>query len=502
MFANIANINFELVALLIISVVVVRLVKIHYVSHVLSGIKFFVPQYFEVPRGTKENAQDEEISLEEAISKLNFTMTSIDNSPKSLLILSSQSCFKLWGALIQLFIIAGVAFAFSKVWHCGFPEAGYTVFIPAVLVVGVTSCLNTLLVTSDAELLVPFSMMSFLIFLGLAYLAPHMLIKAETLDGLAGFIRGLLMQISAHLPPMSHGALHLACRVCLCIVLSVTAGACATPARRWAQLLVKMTTGRSFERASQQWLIMLWINFGLPLPLALLHTSLAERAVLMATGGCTSTSGAEVCTSYISDPAFTLSTLRHAGLVVYMVVQCVVYRKHIQSFLDYSVETLTLAMVSKDVVMVKKYKTIIQERTRHLMVVATQFLTIPALLSFLLMMSSRSIPHSSGLCYATRSLLHMSTAPLDHAVQLAHVHNSTHLAQQLAGSPYLDQAFSYSVVGSLSKLTSSMGSASSTIAEPTPLAMGLGDFFGRILGQIYYPPVIVLQDLLQTSVYW
>lgn len=50
-----------------------------------------------------------------------------------------------------------------------------------LLYAGITSCLNTLLVTSDAELLVPFSMASFLVFLGLAHFAPHMLIKAETL---------------------------------------------------------------------------------------------------------------------------------------------------------------------------------------------------------------------------------------------------------------------------------------------------------------------------------
>ncbi|RYY85328.1 hypothetical protein EON63_07605 [archaeon] len=78
------------------------------------------------------------------------------------------------------------------------------------------------------------------------------------------------------------------------------------------------------------------------------------------------------------------------------------------------------------------------------------------------------------------------------------MHNSTHLAQQLVGTPYLDQAFSYSVVGALSRLTSPF----TTPDALSPGARGVGDFFVHILSQIYYPPLVVLQDLLQTSVYW
>ncbi|RYY85329.1 hypothetical protein EON63_07610 [archaeon] len=235
----------------------------------------------------------------------------------------------------------------------------------------------------------------------LSYYIPHT-------DGLVSFIHVLLIQVSPHIPPMSYTTLRLACRVCMCIVLSVMVGACATPARRLAQLLVKMTTGmsnsfeatplylfqilppyysytsytihhtpytvhhipytmhlmpgRSFEKASPSWLMVFWVNFGLPLPLALIHTSLAEKAMMMMSGACTSSSadGVGVCTTYISDPAYTLSIIRHILLVVYIAIQCMTYKKYIQSFLDYSIETLTLAMVSKDVVMVKKYKTVIQ----------------------------------------------------------------------------------------------------------------------------------------------
>lgn len=115
----------------------VRLIKVHYVNHLLSGLKFFVPRYFDVPRETNKDApKEEDISLEEAVSKLNFTMTCVDGSKTTLVILSTQSCFKLWDALVQLLMIAGVAFVFSKVWHCGFPENAYSVFIPSVLAVG------------------------------------------------------------------------------------------------------------------------------------------------------------------------------------------------------------------------------------------------------------------------------------------------------------------------------------------------------------------------------
>ncbi|RYY85330.1 hypothetical protein EON63_07615 [archaeon] len=113
-----------------------RLVKVQYVTHILSGIKFFVPQYFDVPRQTEKDAEHEEISLEEAISKLNFTMASVDGSKTSLVLLSTQSCFKLWGAIVQLLVIAGAAFAFSKIWHCGFPYTAYSAFIPSVLAIG------------------------------------------------------------------------------------------------------------------------------------------------------------------------------------------------------------------------------------------------------------------------------------------------------------------------------------------------------------------------------
>lgn len=326
-------------------------------TRLLAGLKFFVPRYFTVNRSTGSGEQsDRDVPIEEAIAKLNFTMAEVDGSKTTHVTLSAQSCFKLFETLVQLLLTSILSLLFSKIWHCALPTAVYSFWVPLALVVGLTVSLNGLFITADGEIAIPVAMVSFLAFLGLVYYLPFAVLPGASMKGLSLHVLGLVQQLSATPPITSRRLIFLAVKMILAIILSLLTAAMVTPARRVSQLLIKMTTGRPFERASKPWLLMLWVDYAMPLPMAFLFSSLVQRAM---GDDCAGQVCANNSSAVLPRMLYVLQVLSVVGFIA---LKASVLKKYLQCWLDYSVEALTLSMVSKDMVIVSKLKATIEVR--------------------------------------------------------------------------------------------------------------------------------------------
>lgn len=328
----------------------------------LNGVKLFVPRYFtsSAPAEPAEGQGKEgDVSVEDAISKLNFTMVEVSPSKTAEVLLSTQPCCRLFELIVQLTVAASTSLLISKLSHCVDPTNPYSCWVVLLLVIGLTLTLNGLFVTADGELAVPTAMLSFIAFLGLLHFAPSMVLPNDAIQGLCSHLLAMLKQISANPPACSRYVMMMITKAAIAIGLAVLTAAMVTPARRWGQLVVKMSAGRQFERAPKMWLIPMWIEYAAPLPILFLYSKLIENRVQLATAEIACTG--DVCPA---DAATTVpSKLFIAQILAVLFLALLKFgmiRRHLQSFLDYSVETLSLAMVCKDLVVAKKLKTVIE----------------------------------------------------------------------------------------------------------------------------------------------
>jgi hypothetical protein len=294
--------------------------------------------------------------VEEVISKLNFTMVEVDSSGFIQVVLSAQPCYRFLETMLQIFISASLSFIFSKVWHCMIPSALYSFWVVLTLNASLLACWNILLITGDGQIAVPFAMMSFLFFLGLFHFIPNAVIPMSTMDGLTQYLMSLLKQLSANPPKVSTNMLEIGVRVVICAILALTTAAMTTTARRYGQLLAKMTVGRPFEKANPTWKIPLWLDYAAPLPVIFVFTSGLEKVLSPSEEQCVDM----VCPANTSVLPRRIFIIQVIALLFFLSIKLLVFQKHVQSFLDYSVETLSLSIVSRDLVVVNKLKRVIE----------------------------------------------------------------------------------------------------------------------------------------------
>lgn len=131
------------------------------------------------------------------------------------------------------------------------------------------------------------------------------------------------------------------------------------------------------------------------------------------------------------------------------------------------------------------------------MTAATQAIAVPLLCAFWLLIKLQSIPHSTGICYLTKSLLGMDTSDLLVAQQSFFAYNSTAVAFANASMPHLDdalyQTFGVSLMGPIITRGERV-----IVDRPTGV---LNQFLVK-LSQIYFPPAPVAADLINSGIFW
>lgn len=328
------------------------------------GIRFFIPQYFrksqQVVADSKPGKESGDVPIEEAVSKLNFTMQEVDSSKTAFVILSSQACFKLFETLLQVVVAVCLSLIFSKIYHCILPYGLNSVWMALALTVGLSFTYSGLFVTADGNIVLPFAWLSFIAFMVVMYTYPKIILSSVALEGLTLHLHALTKQLSSTPPIESYTTLHSGVELLISVALALTITAMATPARRVAQLLTKMTVGRSFERASTSWMVLLWVDYFFSIPLLLLFSGAVTKAVFKSDGNpCDTLSQVCLDSSSAAVPE-SLATLKVIGLIIFVALKFAVIKKYMQSFLDLSVESVTLAMVSKDSLIVKNLQNLVQ----------------------------------------------------------------------------------------------------------------------------------------------
>eukprot|EP01039_Chlorochromonas_danica_P010861 gene10861-12072_t len=495
--------NVDLVVPIIITIVVVRgLPQLKLSVRLLRGIRFFIPQYFRKPQqivsDSKADNDSRDVPIEEAVSKLNFTMQEVDSSKTAFAILSSQACFKLFESLLQVVVAICLSLIFSKVYHCVLPYGLNSVWMALALAVGLSFTYSGLFVTADGNIVLPFAWISFIGFMVVMYSYPKIILSSVALEGLTLHLHALTKQLSSTPPIESYTTLHSGVELLISLALALTVTAVATPARRVAQLLTKMTVGRSFERASTSWMVVLWADYFFSIPLLFLFSGAVTKAVFKSDGNpCDALSQVCLDSSSVAVPEW-LATLKVCGLFIFVALKLSVIKKYMQSFLDLSVESVTLAMVSRDSLIVKNLQDLVQVRSNYLMTVVTQAVCIPAMIFFWLLIKLRSLPHSTGLCYFTRHISNADTTSLASIRQEFFVYNSTDVAFRDASMPH----FTTALVRAFGKSLFEPVTVSRTPTEREPKSLDLLTAFMNKMSEIYYPPAAISQELIDTAIFW
>jgi hypothetical protein len=186
--------------------------------------------------------------------------------------------------------------------------------------------------------------------------------STSTITALARHVNALLMQISPTFPVPTVSNMSVIVTFMLNWFLSFFAMSLVIPAMRFTLTLSKMTLGKSYEKVSQIWIVLCSIDFVLPFIIAILFSSginkftnnkLVEDSFRLSEESSRETDqhATETC-SVPSSTAFlqpnTLLRVQFASLVLFFLLKLVVFRKHVQSFMDFSVETSALCMMIPD----------------------------------------------------------------------------------------------------------------------------------------------------------
>lgn len=125
------------------------------------------------------------------------------------------------------------------------------------------------------------------------------------------------------------------------------------------------------------------------------------------------------------------------------------------------------------------------------MTATTQAASVPILAIFWLLLKLRHLPHSTGLCHVTRSMLRLDTTSMYTAQQSFVAYNSTMEAITQASMPYFDQA-----IGSVFR------SGAETSLPTTDGSASLLSLFASKMSMIYYPPASVSKELIDGGIFW
>lgn len=433
---------------------------------------------------------------------MNLTMMEVRDLPEVTQLLRSTPFFDSFEALIQL-SLALIGFYIWSLARCFiFPTnitpSGWTSLATIAIALLcfqslLTVCLLTGLraVETRLALLVAFWIAIFLVFVDI--------VPESILSHAAQHALGLLRQISPRVPDLSLPLMSSMLHGLLVALLTAFTLTMAFPALRFTQTLQQLTMGKEFERA-KHWATkaLIWLDYFSPLLVVLAFNPAWWSLPLKDTAACT-TSEENVCVVGAGQSAqkqiqqvLQLITL---AWTVFLKLLC--GRRHLQAFMDVSVQAVTQVLVVKDVNQLQALRGMIEARSRYLMAAATQWMATVAVFLLSLMTYLRCVlPLLIDESYIS-SLGGVSSIAEQavHGLKQLWQVNTTQIVTEEVGKPFFEEAF-FTLLGAVPKELS---------VDTEGVAMGRGSLMQAFLvklQQLHPLPGPIALPFMQGIIFW
>jgi hypothetical protein len=300
--------------------------------------------------GTQQVVKEEKdaIPVNFMLTQLNLSMIEIADTSESKLLLSHQPFFKTFEILFLLAVVVTFSVGFSSMSHCWIPSLETTIWIPGLIsalsVLAFQTLFQMVVMTGFSAKEFRFGMwVSLLVGLVMIVFALRgfSLLPPSTTEAIAIHINSLLMQISAEFSLLPVDALSKVIELGFIIFIVQSTLLSIMPALRFTQTMVKLSLGRATERANKLWITILWLEFFFPVALVVVFSPLFSNYMKCLTvNGMTATCAVD---SFRTESSLLFIQL--SVVACYSVIRCITLKKHIQSFMDFSVENVSLLFV-------------------------------------------------------------------------------------------------------------------------------------------------------------
>eukprot|EP01040_Poterioochromonas_malhamensis_P012931 gene12931-14170_t len=434
----------------------------------LNGLRLFVIKHFQnvpklAPKKSSDNDKEDEIPVEQLFTESDISMTEIDaTKPESIESIKSQYYHSFLEIILYFAILAIFSHLTSSITQSllALPASesfNWTWFVlVCTLLFSFQSQLLLLLGNGwkegEVQLAFTIGLIFFLVTSALSFFFRFSSFTSLTLSHIILHAKAMLMQFSSTVPIPSDALFALIIRVLINGGLALLAVTLALPALRFTLTFHKMTLGRSFEKVGQPWTTICSLEFVLPFFIVILFSPGLNHIVAMQLNTATSealchTSESEPQTcsadsSFITHSAIPLRASLKPALRTALSSQrtCLTFKKHMQSFLDFSIETSALVVMVPDISLKQNLLTIVMLRGRYLVALAFEFVSFPIQILCLLILLFRNVPIGLGISAAIHSLLRWDTTPLVRDTVSLLSQNTTAAAIEQASKPYLFDA--------------------------------------------------------------
>ena len=374
-------------------------------EQLLQGTRVFVVRHFD---GAVVSSSDssEEIPVEKLLTQSDLTMVEIDpKTEETKTLLKQQRFYGFLEVIIYLvtllifsqLISVAISLPFLKIFAAS--SSWNVVLLSAVFLFSLQLQLlvlfrNGVKDQQEVELVVMYAMICFLI-LTFLQVGGYQLLSDSLLVPLSLHAKALILQLSSDMSTVPRHVVRVGVVVVFNAFFSVLTSSFVVPSLRFTLTLFKMTLGRPFEKVSSTWITLLSIDFLSPLILAILFSpGLSRRAVVRGPEDCAD-SGTTCPATLTMSPVLLMQMV---SVFVFVAIKLAVFRKHVQSFMDFSVETASLCLMvgEKDPQMKKALLFTIVSRTSFMVPVALEYLLFPIQLLCLGLLFLHSNPLGLG----------------------------------------------------------------------------------------------------------
>lgn len=327
----------------------------------ISGLRFFTQRRFAAISKTPTANPTPSDILEKSIAQLNLTMIELDDSMATRYVLRTQLFYDLFEVMVNLGLAGFLAYLWSMNYHCAVPNAVpscWVVLLLLTLAMFAFQCLLQVLFMTgwrarESKMAAIAGLVTFLVSIVLAYFNLSY-VSTETAVAIAVHINAMLMQVSRDMSTISLDVLVPAVHVALSGFLGLMATGLVIPAIRYTQAIDTMVFGVRAAIVSTTDKTLLWVDFALPLAVAVVFSPLPQLAVQLVfpkygTVSCASDNNG-TCSSITADQAGAfnnaLMTVQMALCGAMLVVRVLCMKKHLQCFLDSVVRVVSAHLIA------------------------------------------------------------------------------------------------------------------------------------------------------------
>lgn len=335
----------------------IRLQSIFYIpSYVLKGMKVFIPKkYSDFVKGAATSS--ETVSIEQALATLDLSMIEINTSQEISVLLRIQGFYDRFETLVQFIFAAITAHILTSALHCVYPAQEHSLWVTylllAILYLTVRTMLHMIYFTGVKTMEVRLAIAIFvltMIALRTVSSFNYAFLPTQTVHDIAMHLNALYVQLSIELTALPVPMVTMYVKIVYLVVLGIASIAMVLPALRLTQTLVKMTLGKPTELAKGLWKPLLWIDFFSPVLLMIAFSPLFVKHMLSSVAVSCEGVDSNTCaskTSFASEQR--LLAIQTAAMTVFFVLKIFSLRQHVQSFMDYSIETVSRMIMSQEV---------------------------------------------------------------------------------------------------------------------------------------------------------